>query len=426
MLDLNLIRNHPEEVAENLKKRRVSFDLPAFLALDRQKRELLARAEELRSRRNENTKKLKRPLPDEERQELFREGKVLKDRIAETEEQEKKIDLELQARAENLPNMTHPEVPEGEDESAFREIRREGEIPSFSFPVRDHVNLLENLDLIDFERGRKVSGSKFYFLKNEAVLLETALIRFALDRLREEGFTLLTPPDLARESICRGTGFKPKGEESNIYTVEDSDLALIGTAEIPLGGYYAGEILDFSDGPILLAGISHCFRKEAGAAGRYSRGLYRVHQFSKVEMFAFTEPDDSEAIHLKLREIEEGIFRDLEIPFRVMDICSGDLGASAYRKFDLEAWMPGRGESGDWGEVTSTSDCRDYQARRLKIRYKDKNKKNRFVHTLNGTAVAVSRAIVALAENGQQADGSIKLPSVLFPYTGFQSLSPRG
>jgi seryl-tRNA synthetase len=284
----------------------------------------------------------------------------------------------------------------------------------------------QQLGLFDFESGAKVTGQKFYFLSNEAVILELALQRLALDLLLEEGFRIYTTPDLARRRIVDAMAFSPRGPETQIYSVEGTDLDLIGTAEITLGGIYEDAVVEEDDLPIKIAGISHCYRTEAGAAGRESRGLYRVHQFTKVEMFAFTRPEDSEAMHGELLRIEERMFTALGVPYRVIDIAAGDLGAPAYRKFDIEAWLPGRGERGDWGEVTSTSNCTDFQARRLKTRFKRKgSKKNELVHTLNGTAVAIARALIALLENHQQADGSIAIPKALRPYTGFDRIGPR-
>ncbi len=301
-----------------------------------------------------------------------------------------------------------------------------GEPRAFDFETRDHLALGEGLDLIDFEAGTKVTGQKFYFLKNEAVLLELALQRFALDIALEEGFTPLATPDLARQSIVDGLAFSPRGPETQIYTIEGTDLDLVGTAEITLGGLYAGEILDEDVLPLRLAGISHCFRTEAGAAGRESKGLYRVHQFTKVEMFVITRPEDSEEMHEQILAVEERIYAALEIPYRVIDVATGDLGAPAHRKFDIEAWMPGRGEGGGYGEVTSTSNCTDYQARRLKTRFRREGaKRNEFVHTLNGTAVAVTRTLIPLLENHQRSDGSVAIPKALQRYTGFDGIGPR-
>ena len=283
----------------------------------------------------------------------------------------------------------------------------------------DHVELAKQHDLVDFEGGARVAGHGFYFLKNEGVLLEMALQRFALDLLMREGFTPMTTPDLARGEVLQGVGFIPRGPETQIYSVENHDLNLVATAEITLGGLYAGEVIDEEELPIRLCGISHCFRTEAGAAGRASRGLYRVHQFTKVEMFAFTTPEQSEEMLDQFCRLECELFDGLGVPYRVIDIASGDLGGPAYRKLDLEAWMPGRGSGGEYGEVTSTSNCTDYQARRLNIRYKRRGEKGtHFVHTLNGTAIACSRALIAILENYQQADGSIVVPEALVPYVG--------
>jgi seryl-tRNA synthetase len=324
--------------------------------------------------------------------------------------------------AKSIPNYTHPEVPVGKLDADNLQIKTWGNPTAFDFIPKDHVELGQSLDLIDFDTATRVSGAKFYYLKNEAVLLELALERYALDILRSHGFTLTITPDIAKEEILEGIGFNPRGEESNIYTIEGTGTCLVGTAEITLGGYHADSILDKEQLPIKMAGLSHCFRREAGSAGQFSKGLYRVHQFSKVEMFVYCLPGQSDIIHKELLEIEEEIFQGLEIPYRVVDTCTGDLGAPAYRKFDIEAWMPGRGDQGEYGEVTSTSNCTDYQARSLNIRYREDDGKSQFVHLLNGTAVAVSRAIVAILENFQQQDGSVRMPKKLVPYLGFDRI----
>jgi seryl-tRNA synthetase len=318
-----------------------------------------------------------------------------------------------------IPNLTHPDAPIGLTEDDSREVRRAGTPRTFDFQPKDHVQLGKDLDLIDFETGGKVTGTGFYFLKNDAVLLDLALQQFAIRKLIEAGFTPITTPDLARNHILEGIGFTPRGVETQVYSIEETELSLIGTAEIALGGMHSDSVLAETDLPIKYVGLSHCFRTEAGAAGRASRGLYRVHQFTKVEMFAFTTPETAGQIHAEMLAIEENLFQLLGIPFRVLDICSGDLGGPAYRKFDLEAWMPGRGEHGDYGEVTSASDCTDYQSRRLGIRYRPTGQKgSRFVHTLNGTAIAISRALIVILENYQRSDGRIDVPEVLRPYLG--------
>ena len=331
---------------------------------------------------------------------------------------------ELEAEARLIPNMAHPDAPVGKEDKDNLEVKRVGEPVKFSFESADHIKLGQDLDIIDFDSATKVSGTKFYYLKNEGVFLELGLTRFALDILQKRGFTPFITPDIAREEILEGIGFNPRGAESNVYTIEGEKSCLVGTAEITLGGYYSNTIIARDKLPLRMAGLSHCFRREAGAAGQFSKGLYRVHQFTKVEMFVYCLPEESDAFHQELRSIEEEIFSTLEIPFRVVDTCTGDLGAPAYRKWDLEAWMPGR-NGGEWGEVTSTSNCTDYQARRLNIKYRDDDGKNHFVHMLNGTAIAISRAIIAVLENFQQADGSVRIPQALVPYCGFDRIAKK-
>src|SRR5205823_5553030 len=326
-----------------------------------------------------------------------------------------------------LPNMTHPAAPVGALPTDNKVLRKGGEPRRFDFQPLDHVALAEALDLIDFEAGARVAGQKFYFLKNEAVLLELALVQYAMGILIGEGYTPIITPDVARSEVLEGIGFIPRGPETQIYSLENTDLCLIATAEITLGGMHRDKIFDELDLPRRYVGLSHCFRTEAGAPGRDTRGLFRVHQFTKVEMFAFCLPDQSEAIHLELLRIEEGIFQGLGLPFQVIDTCTGDLGGPAYRKYDLEAWMPGRGDGGAYGEVTSTSNCTDYQARRLNIRSRHAERKGtRFVHTLNGTAVAVTRALLAILENNQKKDGGVTIPEVLRPWVGKDRIAPRG
>jgi seryl-tRNA synthetase len=316
-------------------------------------------------------------------------------------------------------------VPDGGEDDA-KELRRVGAPAQLGFAPKDHLQLAAALDLADFDGGARVAGQKFYFLKNEAVLLELGLQRYALDLLLAEGFTPYVTPDLARAEILEGIGFNPRGEETQIYSVANTDLCLVGTAEITLGGLYADTILEEEQLPVKMAGISHCFRTEAGAAGRESKGLYRVHQFTKLEMFAITRPEDSDAMHEQLLALEERIYQGLELPYRVVDIAAGDLGAPAYRKFDIEAWMPGRGERGSYGEISSTSNCTDYQARRLRVRFRRKEtKKNEFAHMLNGTAVSNARLILALLENHQRADGTIAIPRALQPYVGREAIGKR-
>ena len=426
MLDLKFIRDNIDAVRENVRNRHVSADPDLVVTLYDQRNSLLKELESLRASRNANAERMKGKLTPEARTPLIEEGKRLKESIAEVEKRHEETEKRLVEEAMKIPNMAHPDAPVAEGETGNRQLRTWGDIPSFRFAPKDHVQLGQSLDLIDFETGARVAGQKFYYLKNQAVILELALIRYALDALLKEGFTPMITPDMAREEIVAGHGFNPRGPESNIYPVEGTDLCMIATAEFTLGGFNAGRVLAAEQLPLRYAGLSHCFRREAGAAGQFSKGLYRVHQFTKVEMFVYCLPSDSESLLEKLIGIEEKIFQGLEIPYRIVDTCTGDLGGPAYRKFDIEAWMPGRGEKGEWGEITSASNCTDYQARRLGIRFKDAGGRNPFVHTLNGTALAVSRTLIALLENFQQADGSIRLPSALAAYTGFKEIKAAG
>jgi seryl-tRNA synthetase len=424
MLDLRFVRENLNAIRENVTNRRFQADPDLVVRLYDERNALQQRLDAARGARNANAEKMKARLAPEERAKLVEEGRRLKDEIAGLEAGYADADRRLAEEALKLPNMSHPDAPIAVGEEGNRPVRTWGKPPRFGFAPKDHLALGQSLDLIDFDAGARVAGQKFYYLKNEAVLLEQSLVRYALDILRGEGFTLLSTPDVAREEIVSGHGFIPRGEESNIYTIEGTDLCLIATAEITLGGCHAGQVLDAERLPLLLCGLSHCFRREAGAAGQFSKGLYRVHQFTKVEMYAYCHPSGSDAMLDRLVGIEERIFQGLEIPYRIVDTCTGDLGGPAYRKFDFEAWMPCRGEGGEYGEITSASNCTDFQARRLGIRFREAGK-NAFAHTLNGTAVAVPRTIVSLLENFQQPDGSVILPQKLAPYTGFGRIEPK-
>lgn len=422
MLDPRSLEERADEIRESCRRRGSDVDLAAAIAAQRAASALTTELNQANQRRNAHQAAGKGKLSPEEREAHVLAGRRLKEEVGRLEARLTEAQETLAAAVAPLPNFVHPDVPAGGEEY-FHELRRVGEPTRFDFEATDHLEIAERLDLVDFEAGAKVAGPKFYFLKNEAVLLDLALQRFALDIAIEAGFVPYQTPDLARRSVVDAMAFSPRGPETQIYSIEGTDLDLIGTAEITLGGMYADTILEEDDLPIKIVGISHCFRTEAGSAGRESRGLYRVHQFTKVEMFAFTRPEDSEAMHEELLRIEERIFQALEVPYRVIDIAAGDLGAPAYRKFDIEAWLPGRGEGGDYGEVTSTSNCTDYQARRLKTRFRRKGSKhNELVHTLNGTAIAVSRALVALLENHQRRDGSVAIPEALKPYVGRESI----
>lgn len=448
MLDIKFVVANADAVAQNIKNRSAHGDVPALVATYLERNQVLTQLEQLRALANAVAKQTgKAELADDglfalipqwltavlaigsageckakDRPWLVALGKQLKTLVPDLEKQVADLEARQDLLARQLPNLTHPEVPVGATDDDHRVLRHVGTPRQFDFEPVDHVVLSERLDLVDFEAGAKVAGQKFYFLKNQMVLLDLALQRFAIDVLVRKGFMPVVTPDLAKPSILEGIGFNPRGAETQVYSVENHDLCLVGTAEITIGGMYAGQILEPGQLPIKIAGISHCFRTEAGASGRESRGLYRVHQFTKVEMFVFCEGDTavSEAFHAELLAIEEEIFQALEVPYRVLDIASGDLGAPAYRKFDIEAWMPGRGA---YGEVTSTSNCTDFQARRLDIRYRsEEGAKPKFAHTLNGTAIALSRGLIAVLENHQQADGSIAMPKALLPYLPFERI----
>ena len=421
MLDLRYVRENPEAVAENCRNRGVVADIDLVVKLADRRSGLIQELNELKHQQNQLAKSVGGERDPERRKYLIAESRRMKEAIPERETELQMVERRLREEMLKIPNMTHPDSPIGKDDTENVELKRVGEIPTFDFEPRDHVELGEALGIIDFEAGTKVAGSKFYFLRADAVLLELGLVRYALDMLIERGYEPTITPDLARDEALVGTGFIPRGPETQIYSIEDSDLSLVATAEITLAGSLAGDIPNEERLPVRLAGLSHCFRTEAGSHGRASRGLYRVHQFTKVEMFGFTTPEQSDAMHEEMLGIEEEIFQGLGIPYRVVDICTGDLGGAAYRKYDLEAWMPGRDA---YGEITSTSNTTDYQARRLQIRYRKDGGRPQLLHTLNGTAVAVSRALIPILENYQQEDGSIIVPEALVPYIGKSAIEP--
>lgn len=423
MLDVKFIVEHADQVQQNCRNRGVEVDVSRLVLLEQQRKAKQAEWDELNRHANQLAKMIGQAKEPAEREARKAQGRQLREAATEAKKTLDAIVAEMLLIQKQIPNMSHPDAPVG-DASANRVVSQ-GKTPvlKFDFQPLDHVQLGEKLDLMDLEAGARVAGHGFYYLKNEAVLLELALQRYAVELLTEEGFTLVITPDLARNEILEGIGFLPRGPETQIYSIENTDLSLVATAEITLGGMFADQILEAEQLPMRFAGISHCFRTEAGAHGRATRGLFRVHQFTKVEMFAFTLPEQSDPMLEYFCQMECRLFDGLGIPYRVIDTATGDLGGPAYRKYDLEAWMPGRGE---WGEITSTSNCTDYQARRLGIRYRTKGEKGtRFVHTLNGTAVAISRALIAIMENYQQADGSIVIPEVLRPWVGKERIAPK-
>lgn len=420
MLDRKFIYQNADAVRQNCVNRNLDIDVDQLVMLETTRRQKAQAVQDLNTEANATSKLIGKAADDGQRESLKAEAKQLRDQKTAGQLELDEMERAISAIQALIPNMAHPDAPIGKDDKANLEIAK-GKTPprEFAFDVIDHLELGQKHDWIDFEGGARTTGAGFYFLKGDLVLLDLALQQFAIAELAQRGFIPTITPDLAQDSVLEGIGFNPRGPETQIYSIEGTNLSLIGTAEITLGGLYSGKTLTDADLPIKLCGISHCYRTEAGAAGRASRGLYRVHQFTKIEMFAYTLPKQSDAMHEELRQIECDLFDAIEVPYRVVDTATGDLGGPAYRKFDLEAWMPGRGDAGEWGEVTSTSNCTDYQARRLNIRYKKTGEKGtHFVHTLNGTAYALSRALIAILENHQQADGSVVVPEVLRKWVG--------
>lgn len=430
MVDIKKLRENPDYFKKASWRKGYKVDIEAILELDNRKRDLISQIDNLRHEAKTAADSVRNKISNGADQRNQAQGILFKEQIRAKENELKIAAADFNIQFSQIPNSAFDEVPDGAAEKDNRELRIVGEKRKFSFEPKDHLELAQHLDLLDFEAGAKISGSQFYFLKNEAAFLELALAHYALDLLYQAGFKIIFTPDIAKERFYLGTGYLPKGEEAQIYQITDTDLGLIATAEVALAGYHADEILDVKALPLKYAGFSHCFRKEAGAYGKYSKGLYRVHQFSKVEMFCYTQPEESQKIHQELLNMEEKIFQGLGIPYRVIEMCAGDLGAQAAKKYDLEAWLPGRGGStgspqGDWGEITSTSNTTDYQARNLNIKYRLSDGAIDYVHTLNGTALAVPRTIIALLENYQRADGGIDLPKVLHKYLPFKNISAR-
>ena len=413
MLDIKIIRENPELIKKNCQNRLADVDIDELLQIDEEIRRLLSSIEEDRAKRNSFSKT--KPIP-EVIAEMKSLGESLRVKEADLEVKQEKFRQLIM----DVPNLTHPEVKvsNSEDDNPVLEVC--GQPTKFNFSPKDHVELATNLDLIDFDRAAKVAGAKFYYLKNELALMEYALIQYALSILVKRGFTPFTTPDLAKKTVLEGMGYNPRGESTQIYNIENSDLSLIGTAEITMGGYHQDEVFEETDLPRKYAAVSHCFRTEAGSYSKFSKGIFRVHQFTKIEMFQYVKPEEAERAHQELLEIEKEIFSGLEIPFRVIDHCTADLGSPSISTYDLEAWMPGKpsedGSSGAWAEVTSTSNCTDYQSRALNIKFRDQEGRRQFVYTLNGTAIAITRCLIAIMENFQQADGSIIIPEVLRAY----------
>lgn len=418
MIDIRILRDDPDALREALRRRGLSMDVPAMADLDRERRRVRVQAEETRARQRKSGKLIP-ALRGADKEEAIREATQLAERYKAALAEADQLDERFREMWARVPNMAHPTAADGFAEEDSRELRRWGEIAERDWPVLDHRELGAALGMIDMERGAKVSGSRFGYLTGAAVLMEFGLVRMTLDLLGGHGFTPVVPPVLVREEALFGTGFFPD-DDQQVYELPKDDLFLAGTSEVALAAYRADEILDEDDLPLRYAGFSTCFRREAGAHGKDTAGIFRVHQFDKVEMFSFCHPERSWEEHDFLLSIEEQIVQSLDVPYRVVNVAAGDLGSSAAKKYDLEAWIPGQGR---YREITSCSNTTDFQARRLAIRYRSEGR-TRLVHTLNGTAVAVGRMLIALMENHQRRDGSIAIPAALQPYVGFDRVEP--
>ncbi|MEW6582881.1 MAG: serine--tRNA ligase [Actinomycetota bacterium] len=415
-----MIRAEPDRVRGALARRGAADRLDALTALDADARRVRTAVEETRAERTRASKAIGearragRPSDDAEAA-----ARTLGDTLARLEDELRAVEARRDDLLLAIPNLAEDDAPDGGEDDAV-EIRRVGAPPAHDFPTRDHVDIGTLVGGLDIERATRTSGARFVYLMGPLVRLQMALVAYAVDVLEADGFTPVIPPVLVREEAMWGTGFLPT-DRAAIYRTADDDLYLVGTSEVPLAALHADEILDPDDLPLRYVGVSSCFRREAGAAGKDTRGMFRVHQFDKVEMFSFVPAEDSRDEHRRILANEERILQALDIPYRVVDIAAGDLGASAARKFDVEAWMPGQGR---YREVTSCSNCTDYQARRLKTRVR-RGKATEPVHTLNGTAVAVGRTMIALLENHQRADGSVAIPAALHPYGAPEVIEPR-
>lgn len=409
MLDIRYIRENPEKVQKNAEAKGYSLSVADLLAADENRRTLQQQVDELREKRNLNSASMKGGKPS---QEAIDEGKRIKIELAERESYLTSANESFQEQMAGVPNIIFDDVPMGGEEDSV-EIKTWGERTT---GAEDHLDYAVKRDWVDFERGAKVAGAKFYYLKNDLALLENALIQFALNKLQAKEFTYMTVPHMVNSRTAVGTGFAPRtSDQSDEYAIDGEDLSLIATAEMSLTGYHADEIIDEDKLPLYYAALSPSYRKEAGAAGKHTRGLFRVHQFNKMEMYAFTTPEQSQEVHEKLLGIEEEIWQELGIPYHIVNIAAGDLGAPAAKKYDIEYWSP---VDETYREITSCSNCTDFQARNLNIRVRRKDGSVEVLHTLNGTAVSLARALVAVIENNQQADGALNVPEVLRPYMG--------
>jgi len=418
MLDIKFIRQNPDKVKEGCKKKQVKVDIDRLLEVDRKRREVLAALEDMRAKKNKASKEISITKDEEGRQKIILEMRELDRNNDRLGVDLKELEQEFNDLMKKIPNPPSEDVPVGKDESENVVVREVGERTEFDFTPKDHLALSEKLDLIDIKRAAKVSGARFAYLKNEAVLLEFALVNFAFNFLMEKDFVPVAPPVMMRPEMMEGMGYIERGREE-MYFIEKENLLLIGTSEQIIGPMHTKETFKGEELPKRYAGFSSCFRKEAGSYGKDTKGIFRVHQFDKVEMFIFCKPEESIKEHQLLLSIEEKLMQQLKLPYRVVQMCTGDLGDPAASKYDIEAWLPGQNR---YRETHSASNCTDFQARRLNIRYKESAGQLNFVHTLNGTALAIGRTIIAILENYQQEDGSIKIPEVLQKYTKFKKI----
>ncbi|HEU5220688.1 MAG TPA: serine--tRNA ligase [Candidatus Nitrosotalea sp.] len=416
MLDPKLLRDSPDKIRNMLEARAVKFPLDELISLDKDRRELIVKTDEFRKKRNEVSLEIaKKKKAGEDASGLIDQMQTVSDNLKKLEDDQLRTEDKFTKLSLTLPNMFHESVPIGKDETANKEIKKWGNIPTFDFEIKDHIDLTQNLDLVDLERAAKVSGARFYYLKNQLVRLNQALLQFALDFLSEKNYTPIQTPFLINKSAMEGAIIAQDFEEV-IYKIEGEDLYLIGTSEHAVASMHSDEIIDGKKLPLRYAGVSTCFRKEAGAHGRDQKGIFRVHQFEKVEQFVFTRPEDSWHEHERMLAIAEEFYQKLEIPYRIMLLSSGDLGKVSAKTYDLEAWMAGQKS---YREIVSCSNCLDFQARRLKIRFRDKtNEQPQYLHSLNSTLVATTRTMVAIIENFQTKDGHIAVPKVLQKYVG--------
>jgi seryl-tRNA synthetase len=422
VLDIRAIREDPERFRAGLARRNMAEAVDELLAVDERRRSLTARVEELRAEKNRVSKQIGKAQGDE-RQELIAGAAEVSKELETLEPQFAEAEVELHALLARVPNVPHESAPDGFTEEDAVEVRRHGEPTSFDFAPKDHAALGELLGVLDTERGARASGSRFVYLLGEIVHVQFALVRHALDVLVEKGFTPVIPPVLVREEAMYGSAFLPT-DEVNIYVTQPDELYLVGTSEVSLAAFHMNEILDERDLPMRYAGYSTCFRREAGSYGKDLGGMFRVHQFDKVEMFSFARPEDSWDEHEYMVGVEEQIVGNLELPYRVVNIAAGDLGSAAAKKYDIEVWLPGQNR---YRELTSCSNYVDYGARRAQTRVRREAGTIEVLHTLNGTATAIGRTLIAIMENGQQVDGSVALPKVLHQYLpeGLRELRPR-